>query len=165
MPPTTHPRSVMSLFEFLKFKLFKSLTLTVFFCLPRKLTNVFVSLSIVTMILKLRDRDIQSEQTLLTRIEGLLKINLCENILVLPNQTVTWFWTQQVLAQKVEVRGKIVSLYELLLDGPSLIRHRNLALDTLLNSLPISVRYKLKLSDPENRLAVKHNIVGALMYA
>lgn len=154
-----------SLFETIKFKVLKSLTLAIFFCLPRKLTNVFVSLSIVSMILKLRDRNITSEQTLLTRIEQLLKINLSENILVLPDQTVTWFWSQRVLATKVQAEGKECSLHDLLIDNASFLKHRNLVLDTLLNSLPLSVRYKLKLFDTGNRIAVKHNIVGALMHA
>lgn len=154
-----------TLFESLKFKLLKSLTLTVFFCLPRKLTNVFVSLSIVTLILKLRDRNIRSEQTLLTRIEQLLKINLSDNILVFPDQTVTWFWTNQVLATEVRVQEGRFTLRELLFDETAFMQHRHLILNTLLNSLPLSVRYKLKLSNVENRIAVKHNIISALRYA
>ena len=165
MPMSSFPHRVPSLFETVKFKILKSVTLAVFFCLPRKLTNVFVSLSIVSMVLKLRDRNLQSERTLLTRIESLLKINLSENILVLPNQTVTWFWSQRVLASQVQIKGKFYSLEELLLNPDSFLSNRNLVLDVLLDKLPLSVRYKLKLFDVENRTAVKHNIVSALMYA
>lgn len=156
---------IPTLFESIKFKLLKTLTLVVFFCLPRKLTNVFVSLSVVTMILKLRDRDLQSEKTLLTRIEQLLKINLSEDILILPDQTATWFWTKKVLDIEVQVDGSKHPLHELLLDSVVFMHHRHLILNTLLNNLPLSVQYKLKLSNPENRIAVKHNIVSALMYA
>ena len=165
MPMSSFPHRAPSLFETVKFKILKSVTLAVFFCLPRKLTNVFVSLSIVSMVLKLRDRNLQSERTLLTRIESLLKINLSENILVLPNQTVTWFWSQRVLASQVQINGKFYSLEELLLNPDSFLSNRNLVLDVLLDKLPLSVRYKLKLFDVENRIAVKHNIVSALMYA
>lgn len=165
MTMLSNSQGTMTFFETVKFKVFKTLTLAVFFCLPRKLTNVFVSLSIVSMILKLRDRNIQSEQTLLTRIEQLLKINLSENILVLPDQTVTWFWSQRVLSTKIEIRGVQRPLHELLLDTDTFLRHRNLILNTLLNSLPLTVRYKLKLFDTENRIAVKHNIISALMHA
>lgn len=165
MTMTSNFHRAPTLFESLKFKVLKTLTLAVFFCLPRKLTNVFVSLSIVSMILKLRDRNIQSEQTLLTRIEQLLKINLSENILVLPDQTVTWFWSQRVLTTRIDIRGEQRTLQELLLDTGTFLRHRNQILNTLLNSLPLTVRYKLKLFDTENRIAVKHNIVSALLHA
>ena len=154
-----------TLYEMIKSKFLKCLTLTVFFFLPRKLTNVFVSLSIVSMILKLRDRSIHSEQKLLCRIEEMLKINLSESILVLPDQTVSWFWSDKVLHSTVDIDGKKHKLYDLLLDSKSFIRHHNLVLNTLLNKLPITLKYKLKLSDVENRIAVKHNIVSALMYA
>jgi hypothetical protein len=165
MAPFTPMLRVPTLFETVKFKFLKSITLAVFFCLPRKLTNVFVSLSIVTMILKLRDRNLLSEQTLLTRIEQLLKIHLSESILVLPDQTVSWFWTHQVLATEVQVDGGKHTLQELLFDSEAFMRHRHLVLNTLLTKLPLSVQYKLKLSSAENRIAVKHNIVSALMYA
>lgn len=154
-----------SLYEEIKFKVLKSITLAVFFCLPSKLTNVFVSLSIVTMVLKLRDKSIQSERTLLTRIEQLLKINLDENILVVPDYTVTWFWSQQVLATQVNISGTKRTLHELLSDQEAFLKNRNIILNTLFNKLPASVRYKLKLSNLEYRNAVKHNIVGALLYA
>lgn len=164
MTPTLHTPSTLSRLELLKHKVFKTVTLVVFFCLPQKLTKVFVSLSIVTMILKLRDRDLHNESNLLVRIESLLKINLCESILVLPDQTLTWFWGPGVLGKRLQVGGKNMSLYEVLLDGPSLLHNRNQALDLLLNNLPRSIRYKLKLSEVKSRLAVKHNIIGALMY-
>lgn len=164
MTTTLHTPSTLSWLEFLKHKVFKTVTLVVFFCLPQKLTKVFVSLSIVTMILKLRDRDLHNESNLLVRIEGLLKINLCESILVLPDQTLTWFWGPGVLGKRLQVGDKNMSLYEVLLDGPSLLHNRNQVLDLLLENLPRSIRYKLKLSEVKNRLAVKHNIIGALIY-
>ena len=154
-----------TLYETIKSQFLKYLTLTVFFFLPRKLTNVLVSLSIVSMILKPRDRSIHSEQTLLCRIEEMLKINLSENILVLPDQTVTWFWSDKVLRSTVDIDGAKHELHDLLLDTDSFFRHRNLVLNTLLSKLPMALKYKLKLSDAENRIAVKHNIVSALMYA
>ena len=160
---TIHPSTTF--LEAVKYRLLKTLTLAVFFCLPSKLTNVFVSLSIVTMILKIRDRNLQSEKTMITRIEHLLKINLSENVLVLPDQTVTWFWTEQVLDKVISVEDRHYTLKDLLVDSETFLRHRHLALNTLLNNLPMSVQYKLKLFKPENRIAVKHNIISALMYA
>lgn len=148
-----------------RYRLLKFITLAVFFCLPRKLTNVFVSLSIVSMVLKLRDKSLQSEQTLLTRIENLLKINLSENILVLPDQTVWWFWDDKVLQTPVMVKGQTFILKELLLDQPTFLKHSSLIVNTLLSKLPLSVYYKLKLFKVQNRLEVKHNIIRALMYA
>ena len=73
--------------------------------------------------------------------------------------------SQRVLSTQIEIRGVQRPLHELLLDTDTFLRHHNLILNTLLDSLPLAVRYKLKLFDTENRIAVKHNIVSALMHA
>lgn len=165
MSPTSNFCEKLTVIGGVRTRLLKMITLAVFFCLPRKLTNVFVSLSIVSMVLKLRDKNLQTEQTLLAQIENLLKIHLSENILVLPEQTVYWFWDERILQQQMTVRGDKIALKELLLDPKTFMANSGAAVNVLLSSLPMSVQYKLKLFKVENRLKVKHNIVSALMYA
>lgn len=149
----------------IKNKFYKILTLCLFFCLPSKLTNIFVSLSIITMILKLRNTSLLSEELLLVRIEKLLKISLNEQVLLLPEQTISWYWSTKMLETPLEVDGKTATLKEVLTNARTFVKHRNLAMNKLLDSLPKTIQYKLKLTHVENRIAIKHNILNALMYA
>lgn len=140
----------------------KHLTMAIFFLLPAKITNVFVSLSIVTMILQLRDTNLYSDADLMVRIEKLLKIHLHEGILLLPEKTISWYWTPQILGSQMWVEGRATTLRELLVDNRSFLKHRSLVMNKLLGCLPKALRIKLRLDKTKNRIAIKHNIVSAL---
>lgn len=152
---------------FIQFKnsFHKHLTMAIFFFLPTKITNVFVSLSIVSMILQLRETDLHSDTDLMNRIEKLLKIHLHEGILLLPEKTISWYWTPQILGSQMWVDGRATTLRELLVDNQSFLKHRSLVMNKLLECLPKVLRIKLRLDKTKNRIAIKHNIVSALNFS
>ena len=143
----------------------KHLTMGIFFLLPAKITNVFVSLSIVSMILQLRETDLHSDTDLMGRIEKLLKIHLHEGILLLPEKTISWYWTPQILSSQMWVDGHATTLGDLLKDNQAFLKHRSLIMNKLLGCLPKPLRIKLRLDKAKNRIAIKHNIVSALNFS
>ncbi len=146
-------------------RLRKQLTVALFFILPVKVTNVFVSLSLVSLILKLRELDVSGNQQLANKIGELLKIKLSDDIFLLPQQTFSWYWTADVLSTPLEFDGHKCTLAQAICDKESFLKHRSTILNILLDSLPSAIKIKLGLYSIPRRLEVKHCVVSALRYA
>lgn len=144
--------------------LMMKITLFVFFLLPTKITNIFVSLSIISMIMSIREDKIQSDQNVIDRINEVLKIHLSDNILHLPEQTLNWYWKPELFDSCVVVDNKMKSLKEIILSKDDFNRHRGLVLNKMLDSLPKSIQMKLKLNDPDTRMTIKHNITNTFIH-
>lgn len=144
---------------------FKYLTMLLFFVLPKKIANVFVSLSIMSLVFRLRDSDIVEDPSLKLRIEYILNIHVSQDVLLLPGQTIDWYWNDKLLNEKVEIEGKQIPFKDLITDKVLFMRHRAFVINRLLDHLPKILKMKLGLRNKKNRLSIKHNIVGSLMYA
>lgn len=144
---------------------FKYLTMLLFFILPRKIASVFVSLSIMSLVFKLRDANIVEDPSLKLRIEYILNIHVSQDVLLLPGQTIDWYWTDKLLNENIELEGNTIKFKDLITDKVLFMRHRAYVINRLLDHLPKILKVKLGLKDKKNRLTIKHNIVGSLMYA
>lgn len=147
-----------------KNRFLKQLTVGLFFVLPVKITNVFVSLSIISLIMKLRKLDPGQNQTLVNKIGELLKIKLSEDIFLLPQQTFSWYWTPTVLNTHLHFDGEEWTLSQLLSDRESFMKHRNTVMNILLDSLPSAIKLKLGLYSLQNRMEMKHRIISVIQY-
>ena len=160
------PDSVVTKLENRSFvnRMLKKITLCLFFLLPRKITNIFVSLSIISMIMAIRDDKIQSDQTVIDKISEVLKVHLNENILLLPEQTLNWYWRPELFETHVMVDNRMCTLKDIILDREAFMRHKGTVLNKMLDSLPKSIQMKLHLNDPDTRLTIKHNIVNTFIH-
>jgi len=161
----TMPKSCSLDIRKMRNRFFKQLTIGLFFILPVKITNVFVSLSIVSLILKLRELDPTSNERLVKKLGEVLKMNISPDTFLLPQQTFDWYWSPAVLNTPLDFEGRRWTVAELLSDRDSFLKHRNTVMNILLDSLPSAIKIKLGLYANENRLSLKHKIVSAIAYA
>jgi len=146
-------------------KFYKNLTLVLFFILPSKIANIFINLSIVATIYHIRNLNFTSEQLDYTKIQKVLKVTINEEILLLPNYTIHWFWDENFLSTKVTIDQKDYALKEIIQDTPLFFSHMRLVIGLFLDHLPASLKFKLGVSKTHKRLEVKHNIMNLLIYA
>ena len=149
----------------LKNQLFKNMTLALFYILPSRITSVFISLSIINLIFSVRNSCLAKDSATVDRVGKMLGLHLDEGILMLPEQTCKWYWSDSFLSTRVKVSDGEHTMRELIADKKLFIRHRNLVLNKLLEALPKSITGKLGLNSGYNRLVIKHNITSAILYA
>lgn len=148
-----------------KNRMFKKLTLVLFFILPKRITNVFISLSLISLIFNVRNSSFVSDSIAVSRVGRMLRIHLDESVLLLPEQTCKWYWDDTLLDSRILNTPKgDFTVRELIQDNRMFIHNRHLVLNCLLNSLPRSLFMKLNLTEIGNRLTIKHNVASAFIY-
>lgn len=147
-----------------KRRMYRRLTLALFFILPSRLTKVFVSLSILSLVFSLRNERLCDYERTVARVGKMLNLHINNSVLLLPHKTCQWYWSDSLLDTSIETQGKILSLREMLVNNEMFLRHRHTIITHLLDSLPKSINIKLGLARTNNRLTLKHNITSALMY-
>jgi hypothetical protein len=90
----------------LKNMVLKKLTLFLFFVMPQRLTRVFVNLSLISLIFHVRDISLQEDAHTLDRVGKMLKIHLNKKILILPQRTLMWYWSDEVMCSQIVSRGE-----------------------------------------------------------
>lgn len=148
----------------LKNSLLKKITLFLFFLLPSKITSIFVSLSIISMIMAIRNDKIQSDASVIEKINQVLKIHVTDNILLLPEQTLNWYWHPDLFDSRILVDNEMKTLREVILCNDDFMRYKGTVLNRMLDSLPKSIQMKLRLDNPETRVSIKHNIATTFVH-
>ena len=146
-------------------KVLKFVTLFLFYLLPSRISKIFVSLSIISAIFDIRkDGSYRSEETV-ERIGKVLRVHLTENILLLPEQTLGWYWSKEFFDIQLCVDSKSITIREAILNKEFFNKNKNLILNKMLDALPSSMKNKLGLSEKENRDTIKFDIFNAFEYA
>lgn len=146
-------------------KFYKNLTLFLFFILPSKIANIFINLSILAIIYDIRKINFSTDKINTDRIHSLLKITVSEEILLLPNYTIHWFWDECFLNTKTTINNQEYTLKEIIHDSAMFFSHMRLVIDMFLNHLPNTMKMKLGVGDAKKRIAVKHNLMNILIYS
>lgn len=144
---------------------YKNMTLGLFFILPAKVSSIFVSLSILVLIYDLKSIDFVNRQINEEKFNALLKISFHEDVLLLPSYTMHWFWKKELLQTEVQLGDKVLTLQEAIMDNSILFRYPRFITNVLLQNLPRSMRYKLKIKETKEQLEIKHNVMKLLMYS
>ena len=148
----------------LKIAIVKHATFSLFFILPQRLTSTFVGLSLLSLMYQLRNQSLDKDEPRIERINQLLNVHVDEGILILPKKTLTWYWGNEVINSKLTtVRGRQLTVREILLNNDTLTRNRTMVVNHLLGSLPPAIQIKLKLNNPQNRIKIKHTMMGVLL--
>lgn len=146
-------------------KFYKNLTLFLFFILPSKIANIFINLSILAIIYDIRNINFCTDKINTDRIHSLLKVTVSEEILLLPNYTIHWFWDENFLNTKTTINNQEYTLKEIIRDSGLFFNHMRLVIGMFLNHLPNSMKLKLGVSDTKKRIEVKHNLMNILIYS
>ena len=137
----------------------KNITIMLFMLLPKQVTNVFVTLSILSLINNLRSKKEQTHGFNEKKFKELLDITFEEDIMLLPNKAITWFWNNDFLNSNISLRGKNITVREAISNDDYLYPNIKTITSKLLCNLPFVLKYKLKLKKIKNRLELKHSIV------
>lgn len=143
--------------------IYKNLTLFVFFILPAKVSNIFISLSILSLIYDVRNIDIKEYPISTDKFKTLLNVSFNEEIMLLPQYTVHWFWKESFLDENIQLGNSNVTIREALQKDEFLYTHLRAITDHLINNIPSLLKYKLNLKDTKSRLIVKHNVMTLLI--
>lgn len=142
-------------------RLCKYLTLALFFLLPRRVTSMFVELSISILLLNLRE--VEGQNLVETeKLNRLLSSNYDDGIVVLPEYTVKWFWSDSYLNREIELRNGKTTIKEVLVTDDLLKNNFDTIANKLLDNLPLLIKMKLNLSDSRSKLNMKHKLTRLL---
>lgn len=144
---------------------YKHVTLGIFYLLPKRVTSTFITLSIVALIYHIKSVQPKWEELNSKKFHDLLNVSFNEEIMVLPNYTLNWFWTPELLQQNLTIENKTFTLSEAIQNNEILFGHLRTITDHLLNCTPKSVQRKLHLDDARERMVVKHGIMDLLVHS
>jgi hypothetical protein len=145
--------------------IYKNITLFLFFILPSKISNIFVNLSIIALIYDLRNVTLCKSNINTDKIHSLLQISVSEEILLLPNYTINWFWDDAFLNSTIVIRDQEYLLKDAIKDSELFFGNLRLVLDKFLDHLPNTLKIKLGMNNVRNRIEVKHGLMNILIYS
>lgn len=146
-------------------KFYKHLTLFLFFILPSKIANIFINLSIIAIIYDIRNITFNIEKINADKVHNLLKVTVSEEILLLPNYTIHWFWDENFLNTKTVINNQEYTLKEIIKDSTLFFGHLRLVIEMFIDHLPHSMKLKLGVTNTKKRIMVKHNLMNILIYS
>ena len=144
---------------------YKNSTIGLFLLLPAKVTKVFISLSILALVYEIKCINYKEKQLNAEKFKNLLDVSFNEDIMLLPSYTVHWFWKDKLLNKEIKVDGVTMLLKDLIFNDKLLFKHLRFVIDILLENIPDILKFKLNLSDTQERLAVRHNVMNLLIYS
>lgn len=146
-------------------RLYKSLTLIIFFIMPKKISNLFINLSIMAAIYNVRNIDFCTDNFNTSKINVLLQVAISNDMLLLPHYTVNWFWDDDFLNSPIIINDDVLTLKNIIIDKELFFKHISLVVNSFIKHIPTSLIIKTNLDNMRNRLILKHNIVNILLYS
>jgi len=150
----------------LTISLCKTFTIGLFFVLPKRVTSTFVSLSILALIFNIRKNDLKETVVCEQRFKELINVSFTEDVLLLPQHTVNWFWSESFLNETVAIENNnLFTLKEVILDDALLHKHLRVVTRKLINNIPSLLKRKLKLNSPSEKMKFRHDVVYLLSHS
>jgi hypothetical protein len=98
-------------------------------------------------------------------LNDLFLIIISDDILLLPDYSVSLLWNEDILKKTFKIDGKEVTLEEIIKDNDLLFHHLSLVLNTLIEGLPSLIKYKLGINKRlKNKLELKHSVEYSLLH-
>lgn len=115
----------------------------VFYVLPAKYFKMFIYLSVIGMINRLRFIKVNIDKVNQTKFVAMLSVSFNKDVMLLPGYTLDLFWDDNLLNQLILINGRMYRISEAL----TKIEIAGEALDAIVNRiynyLPILDRFKL----------------------
>lgn len=139
-------------------RLLKQLTIGLFIVLPKRVSKIFISLSMLSLIYHIKDKSY--EKTILddSKLRTLLNCSFDNEMMKLPSYTVHWFWSDSFLSEKICIRGEKVTIVEAISNDEMFRRNYKAIIDALLSNTPKGLYRKLGLNKNKNRLIYKQSL-------
>ena len=150
----------------LTISLCKTFTIGLFFVLPKRVTSTFVSLSILALIFNIRKNDLKETVVCEQRFKELISVSFTEDVLLLPQHTVNWFWSESFLNETVAIENdRPVTLKEAILDNTLLHKHLRPVIRKLTSNIPSLLKRKLNLNVPSEKIKFNHDVIYLLSHS
>lgn len=156
--------SLLELLGMFRIWFYRNMTTAVFLILPNKVSSIFVSLSILSLIYDVRKIDIKECPIADEKFKTLLKVSFNEDIMLFPQHTVHWFWCDQYLDKKIQIKGNNMSIRQALEDNNILFSNLRVIVEELLQNIPPALKYKLGFRITKKKLEVKHTVMNLLIH-
>jgi len=153
----------MSLFSHTINKIFKYINSFIFFILPKKVTSVYVTLSILAFIYNIRSEKLTTSNIKLETIEKGLKIGISDDLLIFPEYSLDLLWEHTVLYKTFKINSNLYNLKEIILNNNLLHNNLQVVLNTLIDELPRGIKNNLNLNNYINKKLLEHQIEEALL--
>lgn len=139
-------------------RLLKHLTIGLFLILPSRVSKIFISLSMLSLIYHLRNKTYEKNIVDDSKLRTLLNFSFDSEVMKLPSYTVHWFWSDSFLSDKIDIRGEIITIEKAITTDEIFRRNYKTIIDALLSNTPRGLYRKLGLSDNRNRLIYKQSL-------
>jgi hypothetical protein len=150
--------------KFLDF-LCKEFTLFLFFILPSRIASIFINLSILAIIYKIRDVNFSLDNINKSKLSKFFKTYINDDILLLPSYTTYWFWDERFLNKKILIAGKEMALCEAIKNREIFFKNFRKIMNEFIENIPLSLKIKLGLNNKRNRIYLKHSLMEILMFS
>ncbi len=151
--------------DYITNRIYKQITLFLFFILPNIITKTFINLSILAVIYDIRNVTFSTDHLNTDKIRSLLQISVSEEILLLPGYTIHWFWNDSFLNTVTTVHGKDITLRELIINNELFFTHLRTIIDLFVANLPNLLKIKMGLMKARNRIEVKKNLMHIILHS
>ena len=143
----------------------KYFTLFVLFICPKQVASIFVNVSILTIICDLRNTRLDSGCVDHDSLSRLLKIGVCDEILLLPTYTMYLFWNDHFLKTEFTIQGKQYTFQDLVQDSQLFHSHIRLIVNHFIENLPKPIKLKLRLNHIHERIVTKSALTGLVLHS
>lgn len=157
-------RYLKQVYRKLSVYLCKQFTSILFFFLPVRVTNTFLSLSILALIDDIRHIDYKDHYVDSNKFKELMRITFGDEIMMLPQYTINWIWKDKLLNQEIVLEGKTMSVRQALADDQTFIKNVNMIFDLLMCNIPVLLRLKLNLSNVKEKISIKRRVMNMILY-
>lgn len=140
-------------------RLLKQLTIGLFYILPSRVSKIFISLSMLSLIYHVRNTVVDKNLIDDSKLRDLLDFSFDYELMKLPEYTVHWFWSDSFLNEKINIRGDEISIAEAIVDSSILHSNYKRIIDALLSNVPKTLYRKLGLDSNQNRLVYKQSLL------
>ena len=157
-------RHLKQVYHKLSIYLCKQFTLILFFFLPARVANTFLSLSILALIDDIRHIDYKDHYVDSHKFKELMHITFDDEIMMLPQYTVNWIWKEKLLNQEIVLDGKNMSVRQVLANDRMFIKHVNTVFDLLMSNIPALLKLKLNLSNVKEKILIKNRVMNMVLH-
>ena len=139
---------------------FKVLLLCLFYILPSRVTRMFFEISVTILLIKLRTNTLNKDGEFMDeqKFTKLMKLAYKDEIVDLPNYTLTWFWSDSFLNKEIHIEDKNYKISTVMKDNEILKDNLEPVVSELVEHLPLIVRNKLKLDRTSNTKSFKNDL-------
>lgn len=136
----------------------------IFYMLPAKYFKMYIYLSIISMLHKIRFTSVDIDKVNSTKFVSMLNVSFNQDVMLFPEYTVNLIWKDALLDQTVMVGEKVYKIREVLVDPAMIIQSSDAIVNRIYNYLPYYDRLKLISFNSKNEKSVITDLKEVILF-